>query len=431
MKNAISWSKISCLFVLGFGAGILGVHFWNLYGGDFLVAPEIIDREVRFEPQNLEPSLEESFPNVLPPDSTLNSALRELGVSAQVIHQIVEAARPVMDLGRLRAGTRFQLIFSSNSSNDLVGMHFRFSPIEQLLVNKKADSWKAEKITEAVDIKVRTFSGVVESSLWESALDAKMDPNLISELSEVFAWQIDFSREVRENDRWRISVEQKWVRGSPVGWGSILAAEYETAEQRYAAILFESPEGERGYYAPDGTSLKKMFLKSPLRFGRISSRFTTKRFHPILQVNRPHLGVDYAAPIGTPIRAIGDGVISEAGWRGSAGNMIRLRHNSIYMTAYKHLSRFAKGIRKGSRVAQGQVIGYVGTTGLSSGPHLHFEFYQSGRFVDPLGRKFPSADPIPPALMGQFQIQIKNLMSSLPSWDAVKVGSSGGDSTTL
>ncbi len=432
VKNSISWLKISFIMALGFGAGALGAYLWDLHElKGLLAASESVDDGVQTEVRVEAPTLEEAFPYVLPPKSTLNSVFRELGVSPQSIHQIVEAAKPINDLGRLHAGTRFQLTYLPGSQNEVIGVRFRFSHVEQLEVKKNGDTWLAEKNIEAVDIKIRTFTGIVKSSLWESATQAKMDPNLISDLSEVFAWQIDFSREVRVRDRWRISVEQKWVKGQPIGWGSILAAEYETADQKYSAILFDVGDGERGYFAPDGTSLKKMFLKSPLRFGRISSRFTTKRFHPILQINRPHLGVDYAAPIGTPIRAIGDGVISEAGWRGTAGNMIRLRHNSIYMTAYKHLKGFAKGIRSGSRVAQGQVIGYVGNTGLSSGPHLHFEFFQSGRFVDPLGKKFPSADPVPQALMGQFEAQRKNLVSSLPLWDSVKVGSVDDEKSTL
>jgi murein DD-endopeptidase MepM/ murein hydrolase activator NlpD len=166
-----------------------------------------------------------------------------------------------------------------------------------------------------------------------------------------------------------------------------------------------------------------MFLKSPIRYSRISSRFTTKRFHPILQFNRPHLGVDYAAPIGTPIRAVGDGVIMSAGRNGGAGNMIKLQHNSTYSTAYKHLNGFAKGIHSGARVHQGQIIGYVGTTGLSTGPHLHFEFFQNGKYVDPLGRKFPSAEPVPQEKMAEFEIETHKLMASLPEWStAVNLG---------
>lgn len=421
MKKKIINLKTLSLVVVGLGVGAVSAYFATTQE-ELNQQPVALLSEA--EPPVV-PSVEELYPYVLPSNSTLNAALRELDVSPQLIHQIVEAAKPIANLGRLKPGVRFQLTYLPHSETELVGIRFRFSPVEMLDIKKVNDVWVPEKITEIVDTKIMTFSGTVTSSLWESAVEAKMDPNLISDLAEVFAWQIDFSREVRINDRWRISVEQKLVKGKPIGWGSILAAEYENNGQKYSAILFQINDQERGYFAPDGSSLRRMFLKSPIRYGRISSRFTMKRFHPVLKHHRPHLGVDYAAPIGTPIRAVGDGVVEAAGYRGGAGNMIKLRHNSTYSTAYKHLKGFARGVRSGARVQQGQIIGYVGNTGLSTGPHLHFEFYQAGRFVDPLGRKFPSADPVPTRLMGQFQSELNAQMATLPSWDSVQLGKTG------
>lgn len=398
---------------MGLLLGGVGAYLWHTEARRPSVA--VVETEVMVP---VLPPIEEVYPYVIPPRSTLNSVLRKLNISGPVIHQIVEAAKPLSDLGRLSPGVRFQLTHLDGSETELTGIRFRFSAAEMLDIKKMNGNWSAEKINEVIDTRIMTFSGVVTSSLWESAVEAKMDPNLISELAEVFAWQVDFSREVQQNDRWRISVEQKLVKGEPIGWGPILAAQYENGDQKYSGILFQWNGEERGYFAPDGSSLKKMFLKSPLRYGRISSRFTTKRFHPILQRHRAHLGVDYAAPIGTPVRAVGDGVVTQAGWNGGAGRMIKLRHNSTYTTAYKHLHGFAKGVRSGARVKQGQIIGYVGNTGLSTGPHLHFEFFQAGRYVDPLGRKFPSADPVPTQFLSQFQAESKNLMASLPAWNS-------------
>lgn len=401
------------------------------WGGSFLFqfSDEAIKNPVAAAPPppNIQPSVEELYPYVVPPKSTLGSLLREMDISPQIVHQIVEAAKPVYDLGRIKPGTRFQLFYANqkDENSEVTGIKFHFSPIEMLEVHKVADQWTAQKITEQVDTKVMTFSGLVKSSLWESAAEAKMDPNLIADLAEVFAWQMDFSREVQRDDRWRLSVEQKLVKGKPVGWGSILAAEYENSTQKLVGILFYTGENQSGYYSPDGASLRRMFLKSPIRYGRISSRFSTKRFHPILQYNRPHLGVDFAAPVGTPIRAVGDGTIAEAGVRGGAGKMIRIRHNSEYATAYKHLSGFAKGVRSGAHVQQGQIIGYVGNSGLSTGPHLHFEFFQGGRYVDPLGKKFPSAEPIPADRLAQFKMEVTTQMASLPDWNAEKLGKTG------
>lgn len=403
-------------------------------------------------------SLEEAYPHVLEKNTSLFTTLRDLNVPAITIHELVAAAKPVQDLSRLRPGIRFQVVFKDeqpkdvpepqivstepvdpesevitehtpkNEPQDLISIRFRFSAVESVLINKTNGTWVAEKITEPVDIKIMTYSGIVTSSLWESAQKAKMDPNLISELADIFAWEVDFAREVRLNDRWRLTVEQKLVKGEPIGWGAILAAEYENAGTPYRATLFRLNGEEVGYFKPDGGSLKKMFLKSPIRYGRITSRFNMGRFHPILKTRRPHLGVDYGAPTGTPVRSVGDATVISAGWSGGGGKVIKLRHNSQYQTAYKHLNGFASGIRAGARVKQGQVIGYVGNTGLSTGPHLHFEFWNAGRYVDPLKKKFPSADPVPLAHLEQFKAESSILLSGLPDWNSREISTVEVDS---
>jgi len=366
--------------------------------------------------------IEEVFPHRIAKGSSLYTSLRELGVESPVIFEIVNSARPIFDLGSLRPGTEFNIRKVQDQSGEIEGIRFRFSPTEVLDLSKnQIGEWVATKPEIPVEFKVITYHGKVATSLWESAIDAQMDPNLTAELAEIFAWQVDFSREVRVSDRWRLSVEQKWVQGRPVGWGRIVAAEYVNAGESYKAVLFRENDKDIGYFAPDGSSLKRMFLKSPIKFGRISSRFKRKRFHPILKVNRPHLGVDYAAPHGTPVRAVGDGTVTYAARRGGGGNTVILRHNSVYKTAYKHLSRYGRGVRQGGKVKQGQIIGYVGSTGLSTGPHLHFEFYKSGRFVDPLGQTFPSADPVPEEKLAQFKSQLPKTMASLPKWEDLNI----------
>ncbi len=380
--------------------------------------PEIPITENIEMPPDIPATIEEMFPHQIKAQSTLFSVLREAGVSPQVITEIVKEAKPYFDLTRVMPGTRFQLIEDVSVERQINEIRFRFSASEFLHIKKVNDLWVAEKIIEKVDIKVVTFAGVVVSSLWKSAESAQMDPNLISELAEIFGWQVDFAREVRVKDRWRLSVEQKFIKGEPVGWGAILAAEYQNAGDLHTAVLFRFNNGDSGYFAPDGSSLRRMFLKSPIKFGRISSRFSRKRMHPVLKINRPHLGVDYAAPIGTPVRAVGDGVVTFAGWLGGGGKTIKMRHNSTYSTAFKHLNGYAKNIRSGTKVRQGQIIGYVGNTGLSTGPHLHFEFYQRGQYIDPMGKKFPSADPVPSQLLGQFKAELPSLLSYLPSWEA-------------
>lgn len=364
---------------------------------------------------------EEEFPYQFPKNSTFFSVLRQEEVDGAEIQKIVEAAKPLYNLAKIQPGIRYQLTYDESPDPQLIGIRFRFSGLESLEILKKNEIWIAERKVEQVEIRNATFFGEVKTSLWDSAKSAKMDPLLISELSEIFAWQVDFSREVRVGDRWRLSVEQKYVRGQPAGWGSILSAEYQNQGQPYVAVLFRKDGEDRGYFAPDGSSLRRMFLKSPIQFGRITSGFSKKRFHPILQVNRAHLGVDYGAPKGTPVRAVGEGTIEFSGWSGGGGNVIKIRHNSLYQTAYKHLSGYAKGIRKGAKVKQGQVIGYVGNTGLSTAPHLHFEFYQSGRFVDPVGKKFPSAEPVPTELLSEFTGLVNQKLQLLPSWETLEI----------
>ena len=367
--------------------------------------------------------LEEAYPHIIAPRTTLFSSLRELDIPAATIQKIVDATMPIHNLAKLKPGIRFQIFNENENNQELVGIQFRFSAIEFIDIRKINGIWSAERITEKVDLKIVTYAGIVRTSLWESAQKAKMDPNLISELADIFGWEVDFSREVRLNDRWRLTVEQKMVKGEAIGWGAILAAEYENEGVPYHAVLFRLNGEEMGYFTPEGKSLRKMFLKSPIRYGRITSGFATKRFHPILMTNRAHLGVDYGAPIGTPVRAVGDGTVTFANWSGGGGRVLKLRHNSTYQTAYKHLNAFAKGIRPGAKVQQGQVIAYVGNTGLSTGPHLHFEFYQGGRFVDPLGKKFPSADPVPAIYLTQFKSEATEKLSLLPVWQSVEQAS--------
>jgi murein DD-endopeptidase MepM/ murein hydrolase activator NlpD len=367
--------------------------------------------------------VEPRYPYEIKPKSTFSSSLLELDVSSADIHAVVIAAKPYVDLGRLRAGTHFQIINSQTEPTVFNGIQIKMTPSESLRVERTAKGWTVERIQKKVTTRVVSFQGTVKTSLWDSAIEAKMNPRLIADLAEIFAWQVDFSREVQPGDKWRFAVEEELVAGEHIGWASILSAEYIRGTDLYNATLFRSQNttGEItiGYYDDKGKSLKRVFLKTPIQYSRISSRFQTKRFHPVLKIARPHYGVDYAAPTGTPIRAVGDGTIMMAARSGGAGNMIKLQHNSTYTTAYKHLSRFAQGIRAGAKVKQSQTIGYVGSSGLSSGPHLHFEFYVNGKYVDPLGQKFPSADPVTQEKLADFVIVQKKYASFLPAWDKI------------
>lgn len=373
------------------------------------------DKSTKAKPQKPIP-VEKQYPHMIGRRSTLYEYLRLEGVSSIDIIEMVNATKPIRNLSRMHPQTRFRI--EQDADKNLRAIEFWFSHLERLKVTKNMElgQWEPRLIEEKVDIELVSFSGDVQSSLWESALKAQMDPVLIAELADIFGWEVDFAREVQAGDRWRLTVEKKLVRGMAVGWGSILVAEYENVGKLYQAFLLRIDDKDQGYYNAEGESLRKMFLKSPLKFARVTSRFNRRRFHPKLKVVRPHNGVDYGAPIGTPVRSVANGTVIMAQFSGGGGNVLKIRHNSTYQTAYKHLNGFAKGVRRGAKVKQGQIVAYTGNTGLSTGPHLHYEFYVNGRYVDPLRQKFPSADPVPSEHKAEFEVQKKVLLASLPKW---------------
>ena len=215
------------------------------------------------------------------------------------------------------------------------------------------------------------------------------------EMAEIFGWDIDFSLDIRAGDEFLVLYEELYENGDKVGDGNILAAEFINQKKSYRAVRYENPNGRVAYFAPDGLSMRKAFLRSPVKFGRVSSRFNLKRLHPVLHKIRAHRGVDYAAPRGTPIRASGDGKVIFVGRKGGYGRTVMLRHGSTYTTLYAHMNGYAKGVRSGRRVNQGQVIGYIGSSGLATGPHLHYEFRVRGVHRNPLTVKLPQAAPVP------------------------------------
>ncbi len=342
--------------------------------------------------------------------STVFASLKEIGISATEASLIIEAAKPEQDLGSIKSGSRI----ISESSKDQSGIEevkkvtFYLEKTSYLEIVKQKDSWQAKVFSLPLTVTNELVSGVVQSSLWDSAMSAGLDSQAIQNLTDIFGWQIDFERQVKPGDEWQILVESVSIAGRWDHWGRVLSAKYRSGSDTYQAYLFNN-DGHDEYYDQTGASLKGKFLKSPLNYTRISSKFQKKRFHPILGINRPHNGVDYAAATGTAVRAVGDGVITIIGTRGGSGKMIEISHNDKYRTAYKHLNSFTKGLRVGSRIKQGQVIAGVGSTGLATGPHLHFEFYENNRFVDPLGKKFPRENSLMPQQMANFNLEIERI----------------------
>ncbi len=340
------------------------------------------------------------------------------GMTPQEVLQIANAAKGVFNLRRIRAGQAYEVVLDATGRPEEV--RYTIDPEKTFVATRTPTGFETVVKKDPYEIYEQRVSGVITSTLFEAVQAVGEGPDLAIKLAEIFAWDVDFNFDIRRGDRFVLLFEEKWQGGKFREYGRILAAEFVNQGEALRALFYETSDGKRGYYTPEGKSLQKQFLRSPLKFTRISSKFTYKRFHPVLKRYRPHLGVDYVAPRGTPIHAAGDGKVIFAGRKGGNGNFVKVRHNGTYMTGYLHLSRIAKGIRKGRRVRQGQVIGYVGSTGLATGPHLCYRFYKHGKFVNPLRVKFPSASPVPKKEMEAFrQIQealLPRLLRKTPAY---------------
>ncbi|MBI2603440.1 MAG: peptidoglycan DD-metalloendopeptidase family protein [Deltaproteobacteria bacterium] len=346
----------------------------------------------------------------IPRNSSFYDTLASKNIAPLTVLNIIAAAKSEFDLAKISFGTPIALHWSGDN---LHSVKVSFSLEHELAITRQGnDIWMAQSIDHPVSIETIAFTGIIKSSLWDSARGEGMSPELIDQLAGILGWQIDFSRELHPDDEWALLVEKRIVQGQDAGFGVIQVAEVKRRDEDLLAIRFETAD-HVDYYDWEGKNLRGKFLKTPLKYSRISSRFSQQRFHPILKINRPHRGVDYAAAEGTPVYAVGDGRVLQFGRNGGAGNMIKLRHNAHFMTAYKHLSGFAKGLHLGKKVNQGDVIGYVGQTGLASAPHLHFEFYENGIFKDPLGKRFPREKPVDVKDQDRFMIEAKRLYAQL------------------
>lgn len=342
---------------------------------------------------------------------TLASLLKRSGVSDEDTRVFLQAAHGNKALGRLIPGR--SVLVRVTSSGRLMLFRYLLPDQTLLTVNRGADSFRINEEAVTLESHPVMRSGEILSSLYGATDAADVPDNIASEMAEVFSGDIDFHKDLRKGDHFSVIYEAYYFQGQMVKTGRLLAAEFTNQGKRHQAVYFKDPSGRDGYFTPEGQSLKRAFLKSPMPFNRISSGFTAARLHPVLNVWRAHKGVDYAAPTGAPVRAVADAVVSFAGRQGGYGNLIVLNHKSPYSTAYGHLSRFAKGLKRGSKVSQGEVIGYVGSTGLASGPHLHYEFRVNNVQQNPLALKLPTSYPLDPRYRGQFAATAKPLATQL------------------
>ena len=348
------------------------------------------------------------------PNMAVSSTLQKAGMKGGDIESIVTVLRPYFDWRLAKPGHQFEYLLDRDDSL----VWFSYTVDKTLRLHAYRDS-SGQFIGVDEKALVRTSTafveGKIEHSLYMAMDSASEKPQLTLNFVDLFAWDIDFFTETRKGDRFRLIVEKQFVGGEFHRYGKILAAEYKRSEgQVHQAFFYDDKEKIRGYYTADGGSVKKAFLKSPIQFASITSRFGMRR-HPVLKYRRAHRGVDYGAPRGTAIWAIGDGVVRKAGRGGGYGNVVYIRHANGFETRYAHLKSFARGIRSGKRVSQKQVIGYVGSTGLATGPHLHFETLKHGRHVNPLRVVVPPAPPIPKDRLAGYKQNIDAMVKSLAS----------------
>ena len=341
----------------------------------------------------------------------LSEILSKQGILMTKIDEISKKSVLIFDIRKMKVNNPFYFFKNKKDSSKIEYFIYEINKVDYA-VFQLSDSLRIYKEKKPIVTMVKTASGVITSSLWNAMAAQALDRELIMNLSEIYQWSIDFFG-IQKGDKFRIIFEEDFVYGKSIGTGRIFAAQFVHANEDFYAFRF-TQNNEESYFDDKGKSLKKAFLKAPLKFSRISSKFSNARFHPVLKIYRPHHGVDYAAPTGTPVQSIGDGtVVAKAYQAAGGGNYIKIKHNSAYTTSYMHLSKYGAGIANGVRVKQGQIIGYVGTTGLSSGPHLDFRVFMNGSPVNPLTIKSPPTEPVFEKNMKEYTALKDSMMTRL------------------
>jgi len=326
-------------------------------------------------------------------------------------NRIIKSHAEAQALHRLAAGRVLRI--QTDAAGRLQQLHYRLSENDSLQVLRRGNGYEVATVSQAFETRHAYASGRIAQSLFADGQSAGLSDPIIIQMVEIFGWDIDFAQELRVGDSFAVIHEEKYWQGQKVADGAIVAAEFINQGRTYRAIGHRTDDGIAGYYSPEGLSMRRPFLRSPLKISRVTSRYTLKRFHPILQTWTAHRGVDYGAPTGTPVLATASGRVSFLGGKGGYGNAIVLKHGGSYSTLYAHLSGYPRGLRAGAQVEQGQVIGYVGATGLATGPHLHYEFQLNGVHQNPLTFKFPQTEPIAPQYRADFLQAARNWSAKL------------------
>ncbi|MCU7837603.1 MAG: peptidoglycan DD-metalloendopeptidase family protein [gamma proteobacterium symbiont of Taylorina sp.] len=341
---------------------------------------------------------------------SLSAIFKRLSLSATTLHKIMNSGKEAKRLTRIKPGQKFTILLSKQKFESL---HYHINSIDTLIISKKDKTFVSHLESKDIQIQHQFASVTIENSLFLAGSKAGLSVSTIMELAQIFGWDIDFALDVRKGDSFTILYEEKFVNDKKIANGHILSAEFINRGKVYQAVRFTDSSGHTDYYSEKGLSMRKAFLRTPVEFSRISSRFSLSRNHPLLKRKRPHKGVDYAASRGTPIKAVGDGKVIFKGNKGGYGRVIILQHGSKYSTLYAHMNSYNRKMRNGRRVKQGQTIGYVGSSGLATGPHLHYEFRVHGVHRNPLTVSLPSAAPIAKKYRHNFQTTAETLISQL------------------
>jgi murein DD-endopeptidase MepM/ murein hydrolase activator NlpD len=399
------WRAAVLLALISINVGIVWMH------GDPRAAPAPLPpiRKADLAPSApsgpMGPPLARVETVVMGAKQSASQALGAHGLDAEDVRGAIASLSDLVNFRRLRPGDQFRVGFDDEGRVD--GIDLWRGELDQVRSVRHEDGWRARRIEVPVEAVVAEVGGSVSSSLWAALVETlKEDPKLVQEVVDVFAWEIDFYSEVQRGDHFRLLVEKHFAEGNLVGYGPVMAAEFVNQGDTYRAYSFQDEDGNIQYYNAGGESMRKQLLKAPLKYGHVTSGFGN-RVHPILGYTRAHLGTDYGVPSGTPVWSVGDGRVVRAGYHGGYGKVVEVRHANGWQSLYAHLSRI--GVRTGERVRQKQIIGNVGSTGMSTGPHLHYGLQKSGRFVNPLAQQFDRGAPLRGHALQNFKNQADGL----------------------
>ena len=350
---------------------------------------------------------------------SLASIFKRLGIPARELHEVLESGATAKRLKRIHPGRQLTFVTFDDAvagEPELLSLSYATGALERLVFEREGGAFIARQIERHPDRVTAYKTNSIESSLFLASQQIGLNDDIAVRLAQIFQWDIDFVLDIREGDQFHLLFEELYLDEEFIGFGDILAAEFVNQGETYRAIRYTDGKGKADYFAPDGRSMRKAFLRAPVHFSRISSNFNLRRLHPLRKRVMPHRGIDYAAPAGTPILAAGDGKVVSARRNSASGNFVVIQHGEQFQTKYLHLSKFGRGIRSGKRVEQGQIIGYVGSTGWATGPHLHYEFLVNGIYKNPRTVSLPEAKPIRAKDRDRFESQAEPLLALLDNY---------------